>query len=133
MNWLSVFGFVIFHVIVALPLVSQDTIHLKNPSFEDMPRVGVLGSRYIDGWYDCRAKFPQETPPDIHPVPKGGWGVTTPSFDGQTYLGMVIRYNDTYEGVSQKLSTPLTAGKCYSFSLFMAPLYSTSISYQRLI
>lgn len=41
-------------------------------------------------------------------------------FDGWTYLGLVIRYNDTYESLSQALPSPLKANTCYSFSAALA-------------
>src|SRR5688572_22282653 len=87
---------------------SQDTIYLFNSSFEDMPRKGGEMSHPIKSWNDCGlSKFPGETPPDIHPLPSRAWGVNMHPFDGYTYLGLVIRYNDTYESVSQALSIPL--------------------------
>lgn len=32
---------------------------------------------------------------------------------------MVVRQNETYERINQKLTKPLLAGKCYSFSIYM--------------
>ncbi len=89
----------------------DEPILLANPSFEDMP----LASRPPAGWYDCG--FPEESPPDTQP---GAFEVTTPPYDGQSYLGMVVRDNDTWEMVSQRLSRPLEPGKCYEFTLYMA-------------
>jgi outer membrane protein OmpA-like peptidoglycan-associated protein len=63
-------------------------------------------------------RFPNESPPDIHPG--GYWKNMVPSLDGKTYLGMVVRDNDSYEGVSQRLATPLKAGSCYEFSASLA-------------
>lgn len=89
-----------------------DAIYLTNPSFEDMPRHSIAPS----GWYDCG--FPGESPPDIQP--NGEFAVTRPANHGNTYLGMVVRDNDTWEMVSQKLSRPIRKGKCYEFSLDLA-------------
>jgi len=101
-------------------ILGQDTIYLKNPSFEDIPRAGTGSTPPIKGWYDCGiSRFPSETPPDIHPVSTPAWGVTTKPFDGQTYLGLVVRDNDSWESVSQELKTELIAEKCYSFSTFL--------------
>lgn len=103
------------------PLCSQDTIYLLNPSFEDMPRKGGEYSAPIRGWQDCGlSAFPGESPPDIHPTPKPAWEVSMQPFDGWTYLGLVVRYNHTYESLSQALSTPLKANTCYSFSAVLA-------------
>ena len=93
----------------------QDTIRLTNPSFEDSPRKGGE-HRGILGWYDCGIiNFPDETPPDIHP--DDFWGNTKQASDGRTYLGMVVRDNDSWESVSQKMSSSMVAGDCYSFSV----------------
>ena len=99
---------------------TQDTIYLKNPSFEDTPRKGGDFAKPIVGWYDCGLiYFPGETPPDIHPVPTKAWEVSNTAHDGNTYLGLVGRFNNTYESVSQELDHPLEPNKCYTFSLYM--------------
>ena len=113
------------------PLYSQDTIYLQNPSFEDEPRKGGTLYLPIKSWHDCGlSKFPGESPPDIHPLPGYAWGVNMEPFDGYTYLGLVIRYNDTYESVSQALSSPLKAETCYSFSAVLAKseIYNSATS-----
>lgn len=93
-----------------------DTINLTNPSFEDTPRAGGNRIYGIKGWYDCGLiNFPDETPPDIHP--QDFWENTKQASDGKTYLGMVVRDNDSWESVSQRLKQPLMAGECYTFSL----------------
>ena len=106
---------------VITPLYSQDTIYLLNPSFEDMPRKGGEYSAAIRGWHDCGSlAFPGESPPDIHPGPTPFWNVNLPPFDGNTYLGLVVRYNDTYESLSQALQVSLKANTCYFFSAVLA-------------
>jgi outer membrane protein OmpA-like peptidoglycan-associated protein len=96
---------------------AQDTVYLTNPSFEDYAR----HSSPPVGWRDCG--FLGESPPDTQP--SGDFGVTFPPTDGKTYLGMVVRDNDTWEAVSQRISRPMKAGQCYEFSLHLArsPLY----------
>lgn len=89
----------------------EGVITLVNPSFEDMPR----HSKPPRGWLDCGT--PGETPPDIQP--SGTFSVTKPAVDGDTYLGMVVRDNDTWEMVSQRLSAPMKKGQCYAFSIFL--------------
>lgn len=112
-----------FAVVLMVPvaLSAQDVIKLQNPSFEDMPRKGGEFSSPIKGWHDCGlSKFPGESPPDIHPVPANAWEVSKDAYDGMTYLGMVTRYNDTWESLSQALSVPIQGGSCYSFSAFVS-------------
>lgn len=101
----------------------KDVIYLSNPSFEDIPHVGQKGGLSISGWYDCgRELFPSETPPDVQPSvdPSNPYfGVNTRPYDGKTYIGMVVRDNDSWEALSQRLSSPLIAGKCYDFSIYL--------------
>lgn len=100
----------LFALLLSTSLWAQEEpITLTNPSFEDFAR----SSKEPRGWYDCG--FPGETPPDVQP--SGGFEVFKPAFDGATYLGMVVRDNDTWESVSQRLSRPLEGNKCYTFSL----------------
>lgn len=35
--------------------------------------------------------------------PSGSWNVTRVAQDGETYVGMVVRENNTWEAISQKL------------------------------
>ena len=94
-----------------------DPIELSNPSFEGIPN----HSSSPRSWTDCG--FPGETEPDVHSGDTLGqihFGVRHTAQDGNTYLGMVVRDNDTWEKVSQRLSIPLEAGKCYDFSLYLA-------------
>lgn len=95
-----------------------EPILLNNPSFEDMPRPSMQPR----GWYDCGyLNFPLESPPDIHPVSdEPSFGVDRAAYDGKTYLGMVVRENESWESIAQRLVRPLEAGKCYSFSIHIA-------------
>ncbi len=100
-------------------LQAQDTIQLKNPSFEDHPR----SSRTPKEWIDCG--FRGESPVDTQP--NDDFGATPKAFDGDTYIGMVVRDNDTWESIGQELSSPMEEGQCYSFSLYLArsPVYNS--------
>jgi outer membrane protein OmpA-like peptidoglycan-associated protein len=93
-------------------LWGQNTVTLSNPSFEDLPR----HSRPPVAWTDCG--FMGETPPDIQP--NATFKVTRQAKDGDTYLGMVVRENDTWEAVGQRLSEPMKKGNCYEFSIYLA-------------
>src|SRR5690242_15592150 len=119
-NTFFVFYFSLFSFFTPA-LKSQEVIRLQNPSFEDTPRAGTPYTPPIKGWHDCGlAKFPGETPPDIHPVFSYAWEVAKPPYDGNTYLGMVTRANDSWESLSQVLSSPIQGGVCYNFSVFLA-------------
>jgi outer membrane protein OmpA-like peptidoglycan-associated protein len=109
----------IFLGILSTSFGQVDTILVRNPSFEDSPRRGGAFPLPIRGWYDCGLlHFPSESPPDIHPV--DFWSVTKDPSQGQTYLGMVVRYNDSWEAVSQRLSQSLIRGQCYRFEIDLA-------------
>ena len=103
---------------------AQD-IRLSNPSFEDRPHYGsVDNNSSIKGWYDCGAvNFPTATPPDIHEGATRDtsyWDNNVATAHGKTYLGLVVRDNDSWESVSQRLAFPLSSDKCYSFSIYLA-------------
>lgn len=83
-------------------------IALNNPSFEDKP----AHSRIPYAWENCG--FEDESPPDTHP--SGEFGVTKKAAGGETYLGMVVRDNDSWECAGQPLPSPLLADTCYRLS-----------------
>jgi len=116
------FSITIFLLFTSILVFSQETIYLQNPSFEDVPRRGGEDFlRGIEGWFDCGLiQFKGESPPDIHPTPNSVWEVDKYAMDGDTYLGMVVRDNESYEAISQKLSSPLLEGVCYSFSILLS-------------
>lgn len=89
-------------------LLAQKEIRLNNPSFEDIP----AHSHTPQGWFNCG--HPGESPPDVQP---GAFNVTRLPSDGRTYLGLVVRDNETNESVGQRLSAPLEANKCYEFTI----------------
>lgn len=93
---------------------SQDNtpVKLTNPSFEDIPR----HSHTPRGWYDCG--FPGESAPDTQPDPT--FQVAKSAQHGDSYLGLVVRDNDTWESISQKLSRPVSKDQCYEFTIQLA-------------
>lgn len=97
---------------------NESPIYLVNGSFEDIPRAGDPPT----GWYNCGPQA--ESPPDVQP---GFFEVNKPAQHGSTYLGLVVRDNETVESVSQRLARPLEEGKCYTWSvqLCRAELYSS--------
>lgn len=116
MRNLSTFILLLFTISLS---AQYDTIRVKNGSFEDRPRAGEYYTPSIKSWYDCGAvQFPRETAPDIHPI--DFWEVRLPASEGNTYLGLVVRDNESWESVSQRLTSPITKGKCYKFSVDLA-------------
>ena len=135
MKRITISFFTILLTISYNQVVGQDAvITLSNPSFEDMPRAGAKGLFGIRGWFDCgRIDFRDQTPPDIHTENPNDpiFGVTKAASDGETYLGIVTRADETWESVSQKLDQPLEAGKCYTFSIDLArsETYTSSMGF----
>lgn len=109
---IQVFYLIVFGFFIQKTSNQPEPILLQNPSFEDTPGA----SRMPQGWFYCGELG--ESPPDVHP--SGNFGVEHAPKHGFTYIGMVVRDNNTWEGVSQWLSEPLQAGQCYEFSLFAA-------------
>lgn len=101
--------FVLFLLpLLAVAQLKSDPIPFSNPSFEDLPKCCEAPT----GWYNCGK--PDESPPDIQP---GSFQVTKTPSHGETYLGLVVRDNETWEGVGQRLNRPLEQDECYEFSI----------------
>jgi outer membrane protein OmpA-like peptidoglycan-associated protein len=92
-------------------LLMGQEITLTNSSFEDVPSHSTVPY----GWKNCGDVY--ESPPDIQP---GSFQVDKIAQKGKTYLGLVTRDNDTWEGVSQKLAKPIEAGQCYKFDIYLS-------------
>lgn len=112
--YLGIYSCCLFaHQVVAQDAsVGTGTIKLLNGSFEDTPKQ----SSPPMGWSDCG--FQGESAPDVHP--NGFWEVSKPAQHGKTYMGMVVRHNDTWERVSQLLEKPVEGGMCYDMSIFLS-------------
>lgn len=89
---------------------AQELIRLKNPGFESIPGAGLVP----DGWLNMGST--SETPPDTQP---GFFGVDQKPVQGNTYLGLVVREHNTWEGVGQKLDAYLMKDSSYTFSLYL--------------
>lgn len=110
------FGFFYFASFLAIAQQKNSPIQFVNASFEDLPKCCEAPK----GWYNCGKV--DESPPDIQP---GSFQVTKTPSHGETYLGLVVRDNETWEGVGQRLARPLEQDECYEFSvdLCRAELY----------
>lgn len=106
---------ILLHTLLLLPILSlsaQERIELKNPSFEaDAPQMG----RTPEGWVGLGVD--NSSPVDIQP---GSWDVTLPAQDGQNYVGMVVREDNTWEGIGQVLEGWMRKDSTYSFSVWLA-------------
>lgn len=118
---MSRFTLIIFAFLGSLPCVLNaqkklgPPIMLNNPSFEGTPYTGLIGGGGPMGWNNCGKA--DESAPDIQP---GAFEVTKAPNHGHTYLGMVVRDNDTWESVSQRLTRPLELGKTYEMTIDLA-------------
>lgn len=84
-------------------------IKIENASFEGQPQDATIP----EGWLPCA----QGTTPDILPGP---WGVYFEAEDGETYMGLITREDGSFESITQRLSEPMKAGECYTFSFYIA-------------
>jgi outer membrane protein OmpA-like peptidoglycan-associated protein len=112
MDFRTVFSYIIFNLFFATAYAQQKEapIKLLNPSFEGTPKSGELPA----GWMNCGAA--NETPPDTQPWQ---FKVDKLAQQGNSYLGMVVRDNDSRESVAQRLPTPLKVDYCYTFSVWL--------------
>ncbi len=85
------------------------SITLNNPSFEDAPADATTPM----GWFECT----ETTTPDIFP---GYWGVYEEASDGDTYVGMIIREDRSYEAIGQRVSATMQKDQCYKFTIDLA-------------
>jgi len=111
-------------VLLTFSINAQD-IEVKNGSFEGMPQQGQNDRDLnIRGWVDCGINnFPTASPPDLHQSSTDSlsyWENESRRAHGKTYLGMVVRDNESWESVSQRLESPLLAGQCYNVSIHLA-------------
>ena len=98
----------LFFLFFPIFLLAQD-IRLENASFEDEPQDATMPQR----WHSCK----RGSTPDILP---GFWGVYLEPSDGDTYVGLITRPDGTFEVIGQRLTAPIKAKECYSFSLQLA-------------
>jgi hypothetical protein len=89
----------------------ENSIKIKNPSFEDPPRCCTEPK----GWTNTGPV--EETAPDIQP---GYFSVSQTAYDGNTFMGMVIRDNNTSEALTQKLSKKMLQNSSYSFTIALS-------------
>lgn len=99
--------FLLLSAFLFTPLSSQIT--LNNPSFEDEPSDATVPM----GWLPCAPN----TTPDILP---GFWGVYSEASEGETFLGLITRFDGSYESIGQRFSERLESEKCYSFKIDLA-------------
>ena len=114
--------FPLFILIASFAGNAQDEpIILMNPSFEGVPKAGDIRYPFsLQGWMDCSDE--KQSPVDIHTGEEDHifFNVTTKPFHGHSYIGLVVRDNDTWEKVSQHLNKPIIKDKCYEFSIYIA-------------
>ena len=104
--------FILFFSFSFFAQAQLDTIYIMEPSFED---VSDENEAYY--WTNCG-----DAKELIFPIFNNGdeqFDVTAKSFEGDYFIGLVVRENGTTEGLSQYLHEPLLAGKIYHFSVLL--------------
>lgn len=110
-----------FLVMIGISAIGQDTILLTNPSFEENLRDENHNSlnQPPTGWIDCGIHmFPKSTPIDI--LPNRFWSKPNEIHDLETYIGMVVRQDSSYESIGQKLQSNLQVDSCYQIEYFVS-------------
>jgi hypothetical protein len=98
------------------PILCQEKIYFKNPSFEASR--GDYGTLPMS-WDNCSTSF-DYTSTDLHDRFSNFFGVRTRPIDGETFVGMVARMDGSYESIGQLLETPLQTETTYQFGIFIA-------------
>lgn len=109
------FPILILFLFLGKNLIAQDTISLKNASFEWS---SAVANSIPPGWEICSR--PNETPPDVHSKDTRHYKVNHAPKIGKNYIGLVVRSNFTYESIHQKLKKNLQEGKTYKMEMFAA-------------
>lgn len=91
-------------------LSAQEVIRLENPGFESERNAAHVP----EGWENMGST--DETPPDTQP---GFFKVAIEPQEGNSYLGLVVRQHNTWEGVGQRLDGWLRKDSTYTFSLYL--------------
>jgi hypothetical protein len=89
----------------------ENSIKIKNPSFEDTPKCCTAPK----DWTNTGPV--EETAPDIQP---GYFSVLQTAYDGNTFMGMVVRDNNTSEELTQQLSKKMLQNSSYSFTIALS-------------
>lgn len=95
-----------------IPTQAQDIIYIQNPSFENKTPQFACPPK---GWFDCGSE--EASAVDVHGENTNIFGVNKTPSDGNNFLGMVTRSDQTWECVGQKLSTPLSKQKTYQLEI----------------
>lgn len=106
----------LFLLLCSTQLAAQlKPIILNNASFEGTPHDAVTPK----DWYPCGF----DSSPDILPGP---WGVYQKPTQGNTFLGLITRDDNTWETLGQKMPKPFKKERCYKFKVDLAssPAYA---------
>jgi len=110
---IKLFSLFFFSLLITIKAYSQCGVvplTVNNPSFEGTPQPHVTPP----GWDICMPGLTPDTQP-------GSWTITLPPSNGSSYLGLVHDPSISWqEGAGQTLSSPMTAGMQYRFTIDLA-------------
>ncbi len=122
--------FITLFLVMIYQVKAQHVIEIKNGSFEDLEEPGeytTYTNRIAKSW-KSGDYFRSETPVSVH-TPEGGlFGVSHGAYDGDVYISMVTRENETWEGISQKLSQPVKMDSSYTITIGLAQSKSMTVA-----
>lgn len=109
LNYMSLKTILSSIILLLIGITASGQITLNNPSFEDEPADATVPM----GWFPCAPG----TTPDILP---GFWGVYSDPSEGETFVGLITRFDGSYESIGQRFSERLDKENCYSFMIDLA-------------
>lgn len=93
---------------------SDSIIYLNNSSFEN----GKHGhSTLPEDWFHC---IDGNTPPDLHDSWSNYFGISKSAMNGKQFVGMVVREDNTFENISQRLPLAFQKGTTYEMEFSLA-------------
>ncbi len=104
---------ILFFISYANTLFGQMEIMIFNPSFEGEAAHSTLPIL----WENCNI---DGSPPDIHSNNSNFFEVRHDAQHQNTYIGMVVREDNTWEAIGQYLESPLYENSQYLFSIHLA-------------
>ncbi len=109
-------------LIISSSIVAQDLIKIKNGSFEDITASetdNMIVHNVANNWKSGNY-FRGESPVTIHTPDQVMFGVVNEAYDGDVFVSMVTRMNETWEGISQEFSEASKKDQKYTMTMTLA-------------
>jgi len=98
----------------------QDSIVLRDKSFEEYKypfRIDPYSYKKQETPFNAWINYaPEYSPPELHFSDEINWGFKHPASEGNKYISLVTRDDESYEVIGQKLTSPLENDSSYMMS-----------------